>query len=58
MASKSLSRDQFVISVRGITHLPTGATFTPHAGSPFSGPLNNFPARPREMIGDRVDVEE
>jgi hypothetical protein len=30
-------RDQFEISAKGITHRPTGATFTPYPGSPLSG---------------------
>ena len=30
-------RDQFEISPKGITHKPTGATYTPHPGAPHSG---------------------
>jgi hypothetical protein len=40
MASKPVTRDQFEISPRGITHKPTGATYTPLPGSPFSGTMN------------------
>lgn len=40
MAGKPITRDQFEIGVRGITHKPTGATFTPRPGSPLSGTLN------------------
>jgi hypothetical protein len=32
-----VTRDQFVVTAEGITHVPTGATFTPHPGSPISG---------------------
>jgi hypothetical protein len=31
--------DQFMVTVEGITHIPTGATFTPHFGSPNSGTI-------------------
>jgi hypothetical protein len=34
-----VTRDQFVVTREGITHVPTGATFTPHPGSPLSGNL-------------------
>jgi len=40
MGSKPVTREQFEISARGITHKPTGATYTPHPGSPFSGTMN------------------
>ncbi len=40
MPSKPVTRDQFEISIRGITHKPTGATFTPYPGSPLSGRMN------------------
>lgn len=33
----AVTRDQFVVTAEGITHVPTGATFTPHPGSPDSG---------------------
>jgi hypothetical protein len=29
--------DQFIVTAEGITHRPTGATYSPYAGSPFSG---------------------
>lgn len=36
--STAVRRDQFKISPKGITHLPTGATYIPHRGAPFSNP--------------------
>ena len=33
-------RDQFMISPKGITHTPTGATYAPHPGAPHSGIVN------------------
>jgi hypothetical protein len=35
--STPVRRDQFVISPKGITHTPTGSTYTPHPGAPYSG---------------------
>jgi hypothetical protein len=35
-----VTRDQFVVTAEGITHVPTGAAFTPHPGSPLSGNLH------------------
>jgi hypothetical protein len=35
-----VTRDQFVLNPDGITHVPTGAAFTPHPGSPLSGNLH------------------
>jgi hypothetical protein len=32
-----VTREQFVVTAAGVTHTPTGATFTPHPGSPNSG---------------------
>jgi hypothetical protein len=40
VGSKSVTREQFEISVRGITHKPTGATFTPNPGNPLTGTMN------------------
>jgi hypothetical protein len=38
MSTSSVRRDQFEISLnKGITHKPTGATYTPHPGAPHSG---------------------
>jgi hypothetical protein len=37
--STLVTRDQFVVTAQGVTHTPTGATFTPHPGSPTSGSL-------------------
>lgn len=34
-----VTRDQFVVAPEGITHVPTGASFTLHPGSPLSGNL-------------------
>jgi hypothetical protein len=33
-------RDQFKIAPKGIVHLPTGATYTPHPGAPYAGIMN------------------
>jgi len=38
--STPVRRDQFEISPKGITHKPTGATYTPHPGAPHSGTMN------------------
>jgi hypothetical protein len=35
-----VQRDQFKIWSKGITHEPTGATYTPHPGAPHSGIMN------------------
>jgi len=40
MGSKPITREQFEISARGIMHKPTGATYTPKPGNPFSGTVN------------------
>jgi hypothetical protein len=40
MASTPVQRDQFEVSPKGIIHKPTGATYTPHAGAPYSGNMN------------------
>jgi hypothetical protein len=37
--STPVTRDQFVVTAQGVTHTPTGATFTPHPRSPTSGSL-------------------
>jgi hypothetical protein len=34
-----VKREQFVVTAEGITHVPTGATFTPHPGRPDSDSL-------------------
>jgi hypothetical protein len=41
-----VTREQFVVTAEGITHVPTGATFTPHpgilnSGSMYLGQLGN-----------------
>jgi len=38
--STPVQRDQFKISPKGVTHTPTGATYTPHPGAPHSGNMN------------------
>jgi hypothetical protein len=38
--STPVQRDQFEISPKGITHAPTGATYTPHPGAPHGGIMN------------------
>jgi len=40
MSSMPVQRDQFEVSPRGITHKPTGATYTPHPGAPYCGMMN------------------
>jgi hypothetical protein len=40
MSSTPIQRDQFEVSPKGITHKPTGATYTPHPGAPYSGNMN------------------
>ncbi|GLR87988.1 hypothetical protein [Bradyrhizobium iriomotense] len=40
MPSTPVQRDQFEVSPKGITHKPSGATYTPHPGAPFSGTIN------------------
>jgi hypothetical protein len=37
MASTPVLPEQFEITNEGITHKPTGCTFTPYAGQPMSG---------------------
>lgn len=37
MTSTPVDPDQFEITDKGITHKPTGCTFTPHPGQPMSG---------------------
>lgn len=37
--STPVTRDQFVVTAEGVTHVPTGATFTPYPGHPDSGSL-------------------
>jgi hypothetical protein len=40
MSSTPVQRDQFEVSHKGITHNPTGSTYTPHPGAPYSGLMN------------------
>jgi hypothetical protein len=40
MSSTPVQRGQFEASPKGIIHKPTGATYTPHAGAPYSGNMN------------------
>jgi len=40
MVSTPVSKDQFEIDSRGITHTPTGASYSAHPGSPFSGTMS------------------
>jgi len=40
MSSTPVERDQFEISDNGITHKPTGASFSPYPGDPRAGNLN------------------
>ncbi len=43
--STRVTPDQFEISDQGITHKPTGCTFTPHPGQPLSGNMAARAAR-------------
>ena len=38
--STPVQRNQFQMSPKGITHTPTGATYTAHPGAPHSGSMN------------------
>ena len=38
--STPVRRDQFKIAPKGIVHLPTGATYTPHSGAPYVGTMD------------------
>ena len=40
MFSTLVQRDQFEVSRKGITHKPTGATYIPNSGAPYSGIMN------------------
>lgn len=57
MGSKPVTREQFEISVRGITHKPTGATYTPHPGRPFSGTMNRSQLGNVQKGGDYAPYE-
>jgi hypothetical protein len=39
MATTPVTPDQFDVTTQGITHIPTGATFTPYYDSPNSGTI-------------------
>jgi hypothetical protein len=41
MMSTQVTKDQFEISLEGITHKPTGASFEPYPGKPDSGNWND-----------------
>ena len=56
MASTPVSKDQFEINRRGITHKPTGASYTAHPGSPFSGTMNR--AQLGNVLKSGDDVSE
>jgi hypothetical protein len=40
MSSTPVQRDQFEVSPKRISHKPTGATYIPHPGAPYSGNMN------------------
>ena len=44
MSSTPVQRDQFEVSLKGITHKPTGATYIPHPGAPYSGNMKSWAA--------------
>lgn len=61
MASRPVTRDQFEINANGITHKPTGATYTPLPGRPFSGRVNRSQLGNMSKTGDGYrpfEVEE
>jgi hypothetical protein len=37
--STPVTRQQFVVTSQGVTHVPTGASFTPHSGSLNTGSM-------------------
>jgi hypothetical protein len=53
MASRLIRRDQFEITPEGITHLPTGARFTPHPER-----LHPDPARPGRSWKHRANEQD
>ena len=52
MASAPVERQQFELSDHGITHTPTGYTFTAYPGDPSSGTVN------RGRLGDTLQSGE
>jgi hypothetical protein len=36
-----VTREQFVVTAEGVTHTPTGATFTPQPGNPYVGNIQS-----------------
>jgi len=59
--SRLYSATQSAATISGITHKPTGATYTPLPGSPFSGTLNKSQLGNMSKSGDEYrphEVEE
>lgn len=53
MAIRSIvTREQFEVSDEGITHKPTGYSFTPYPGDPNSGTVN------KGRLGDKLETGE
>jgi hypothetical protein len=53
MAIRSIvTREQFDISDEGVTHKPTGYSFTPYPGDPTSGTVN------KGRLGDKLKSGE
>ena len=58
MASILITRNQFNITPQGITHKPTDAYITRHAGDPYSGSIRLGHLADVNPTGDRYDKDE
>lgn len=58
MPSILITRDQFNITLQGITHKPTDASFGPHCGDPHSGSMRLGQLESESPTGDRYDPDE
>jgi hypothetical protein len=50
-----VTADQFMVTMEGITHIPTGATFTPHFNSPNSGTI--YKGQMGKVLGNGEEYE-
>jgi hypothetical protein len=50
-----VTADQFMVTMEGITHIPTGATFTPHFNSPNSGTI--YRGQMGKVLGNGEEYE-
>jgi hypothetical protein len=55
---KRVMKAQFEISDEGILHKPTGCTFTPHPGNPYSGTRREGRRGSKLPNGDDYDVSQ